>query len=135
MDKELVKKYIASYATQSIKTRAIVIYNSNALKFQAIDYNEKIAKYTVKGTKMYKVEIKNYDSKYMNIKCSCPYDWSSLCKHGLAALYHLEKNYKKISISEQITTANKMFSRKSSEPVEIFDAENITNSSLKKYYI
>lgn len=135
MDKEFIKKFISTYASQAIINRALAIYNSDALSLKKLDTKNKIAKYRVKGTKLYNILIKHYDNEYLNIKCDCPYDWSSLCKHGLAALYHLEKHHKKNIIVHKMYNANELIYRNPSDPVEIFDAENITSNTLEKYHV
>lgn len=132
MDKEFIKKFIAAHALPSIKTRAIAIYQDQKLKQISVDSANQMAVYKVQGTKIYSVVISNFSTKKLKINCNCPYDWSDLCKHGLAALYHLEKNYSRSNNNSQMSTQK--FKRKPSEYVEIINAENFTIETLKDYH-
>lgn len=131
MDKEFIKRYIDFHTQPQIKTRAIGIYKSNKLNLIEIDKENQLAIYKVQGSKLYSISITNFLNEKLSVKCSCPYDWSDLCKHGLAALYHLEKSYSKLK-STEIKASNKT-KREPNNFLEIFNAENFTKESLNLY--
>jgi len=50
---------------------------------------------TVEGTRDYTVTIRR-DKKTITATCTCPYDWGGYCKHIVATLIALSKNYPEI---------------------------------------
>ena len=47
----------------------------------------------VSGSDLYNVEIKFKGREIVNWDCDCPYDWGPVCKHVVAVLFAIRKNW------------------------------------------
>ncbi len=132
-----IQKYIDFYSEGRVKQRGIALYKQNRVKFLSYDADKNTIRYQVKGSKWYNVVIRNFhNNNLMEVVCSCPYDWGGICKHGVAALLHLQKNYKEVTRKKSqnnTTRPQKMIIRPPELPVEIFNAENLNKSLFNNY--
>ena len=58
----------------------------------------------VQGTEPYRVSMfVDADGELHEHRCTCPYDWGSICKHEVAVLYYLREKRKKAIRKQQVT--------------------------------
>lgn len=102
-----IKQAIRSGA--SFLGRANRILNSNGVQLKKLNREKAAAEFSVKSesswSKRYKVVIKDYNSPSMYISCSCPFNWSDICKHSVASLIFLRDE---IEIGENAVIRNEI---------------------------
>ena len=106
MKTSFIQQYIKFHASTTIIARGEKLYNSSAIQIADVNIDNDEANFTVQGTKLYNVRIIGLASNNIFTSCSCPYDWSSTCKHVVAVLLYLDnKDYKKPSLSKNIKSS------------------------------
>ncbi|NOY49679.1 MAG: DEAD/DEAH box helicase family protein [Chlorobi bacterium] len=88
----IVKKYIGFHCTDAIIKRGTDLFLKGAVSNEIFDKEHDRVFYSVKGGSKYKVVIENPLQTNMDTTCNCPYDWSSVCKHKVAALLYLDSH-------------------------------------------
>ncbi len=91
-----IKSYINFFGQPTIVTRGKAIFKNKDTKIfkQEISQDLLYAKYNVVGTSLYTVVVKNFLAANIESSCTCPYDFSSMCKHQVAVLLDLEERLK-----------------------------------------
>ena len=84
-----IKQYINFFAASEVKTRGKRLFENNAVTLQGYDEKRDTWQFAVKGTLNYRVKIKGTKSIALDTSCNCPYEWGSVCKHRVAALYYI----------------------------------------------
>ena len=70
--------------SNSLKSRGVEIYKASAFYNKVLDEKMKVFQVVVQGTKKYEVSL-DWRLSLMNGTCTCPYDWTPVCKHQVAA--------------------------------------------------
>ncbi len=109
LDKEQINNYISKNANSTIQRRALRLFKVGAVKSFETDehFNSTIVK--VQGGKLYSVTI-NYTGS-LRSSCNCPYDWGGICKHEVAALYHI-RDFATLEVKKITPPKNKKISLK-----------------------
>ena len=82
-------RYIKQSTTPSISNRGLSIYNKGkrGIVIKELDMKIQRASFVAYGTKTYDVQINNFLKGFGPItSCTCPSDWTELCKHRVAAI-------------------------------------------------
>src|SRR5690554_1013655 len=125
--KDNIARHIAFYSFDTVHRRARNLFKNDKVIFQNYDGKNDIWKFTVLGSKEYKVIIKGVNSLDIKHSCSCPYDWGTLCKHAAAALLYIAENLNKPSeIIEEVKVKQKEYRSGDNYGFEISDYKNIT---------
>jgi len=90
--KRIILEYISRHTPHNVIKRGERLYQQNAVYFIGYDSKKDTYRFKVKGSRFYNVEIKNLNKKKLDSKCNCPYNWSDVCKHQIAALFYLMNN-------------------------------------------
>jgi non-specific serine/threonine protein kinase len=87
-------KYVYNSGTDEVIRRGKKIYSSRFVELVDQDELSHSVNFRVRDdsyTTFYKVTVTKYDdAKLMNVRCSCPYNMSDLCRHEAAALMQLQ---------------------------------------------
>lgn len=135
--KEYIDKYVESHATTVVAKRGKQMYSSGKVQFE--DYSEKTDgwSFSVHGTMKYRIVILGVDKFDIDASCTCPFDWGSLCKHSIAAMYFISDNIgnqptllesKNGSSHSLLSSPNRHGAR---EGYEIQDYKSITTKFIK----
>ena len=136
---ERILNYLNIYATSDVIERGEKLFNKGCIEDAHINESGGSASFQVMGSKLYSVSISGLND-YIASNCSCPFDWGPVCKHQVAAMQHLIKEYGGEGKSKQRKTivdfrrkkpATKL--RSSSAPFTIKDFQLITNDIVSKY--
>ena len=87
--------YLRENCNPEVLRRGKVLFRNSAVHEMQYDPDLDEGKAVVSGTKLYNVSIHFLLDETNEIEsyCSCPYDWDSICKHQVAALYAFEENF------------------------------------------
>ncbi len=90
--KEHINRHINFYTSDAIASRGRQLYKKDKVFFD--EYTEKTDswKLTVLGSQKYRVLVKGVNNKDIQSSCTCPFEWGSICKHTVAALYFVADN-------------------------------------------
>jgi len=94
---KLTLEEIRMLCTESSFERGVEYFNQGLVR-NIEQFGNKITA-IVSGTKDYKVTIRLYKDDF-TAECTCPYNWGGYCKHIVATLIALSKNYEKIKESK-----------------------------------
>jgi len=91
----IIQRYISKRVRGTSKDRGRQLLKSGACKLITMNTEKERAEYEViseyQDATSYIVVITGFNHEQrINTQCSCPYDWGGMCKHEVAALYHLE---------------------------------------------
>ena len=149
VDFSYVRNYISDKATVASRQKGFVLYKSKKVTEISIskDYRNLIAK--VQGSMLYHVDVLIDGSKIRSSDCNCPYNYSGICKHQIAALYEFSDYLSKNTLNEIIDTSkrvakqgkivksrintskvNKLI-RNSGDNIEIPNYQNLTKKWIK----
>ncbi len=130
LSKDHIKSYIEQYASSTIRNRGRQIFRAD--RWQLVSYNEKKdeANFLVtssSGYGHYHTNVYNVSDNTINSDCDCPYDWGPICKHEVAVLMALEKEF------ESIVGTNYDIEAKVVDDIEtnIVDEKKDTNKATK----
>lgn len=128
-----IKQYINFFAPYEVKNRGLKLFENNAVTLQEYDETTDTWRFVVKGTQNYRVKIKNTQSITLDSSCDCPYEWGSVCKHRVAALYYIIDTLttgKKIEKRTASVKTNKRFGTRNGYLVDQY--KSITNKFIKE---
>ncbi len=136
--KDYIDKYVETHASDVVVKRGKQMYRSGKVDFE--DYSEKTDgwSFSVHGTMKYRILILGVDSLNIETSCTCPFDWGSLCKHSIAALYFVSDNIGNQStlLESKNSYSHSMLSSSSQvgarEDYEISNYRNITTNFIKE---
>ncbi|MFQ6084512.1 MAG: SWIM zinc finger domain-containing protein, partial [Candidatus Aminicenantia bacterium] len=94
---KLTLKEIRMLSTESSFERGMEYFTQGHVK-NIEQFGNKITA-IVSGKQDYRVTIRLYEDDF-TAECTCPYDWGGYCKHIIATLIALSKNYKEIKESK-----------------------------------
>jgi len=123
----LILEYISRYTPHNVIKRGERLYQHNAVSFIGYDSKKDLYKFKVKGSRLYDVEIKNLNKKKLKSNCNCPYNWSDVCKHQVAALFYLMNNE-----AGQLRNKKILPTRKKDESVIIENFKNLNNEMIDR---
>ena len=86
---EYIESYINFYADKKVIERGRKLYEEGAVEFLGYTIETDTNEFSVQGSKLYKVHVRNLKNRMVETSCTCPYSWGSLCKHAVAALLNL----------------------------------------------
>lgn len=129
--KTYIQQYITSRSSSAIRSRVNQLEINKLAINDANDFAQ--AEVLGSGGNLYNVEIKNYNSPYIESFCDCPYDWNSICKHEVAVLMQLSKQ---TNSSQKNKTDSKKYSKTAPyiiKPFKVIDAATIAAHSKINY--
>ena len=142
--------YAKSSATSQVYQRGKRIYETGEFQLQSLSLEQEEATYEVYGTKKYQTGVFDFLDPNGEIEsdCTCPSDWSAICKHEVAIILDLMARLKKDSESshqktkglpikilpvrkaKRVSGHNKQKSRKSTEPIELKGFNKINTQNI-----
>ena len=129
MYSQYINRYIQFHATDAVIVRGKKLCSQNHTTLLEFDDIKDSAEFTVMGSQLYRVRIKDFKINNITASCTCPYDWNILCKHSVAALLHLtEVLEKRLSLPEKVILATKR--KDASEPIEILQWKRLNREAL-----
>lgn len=114
---------IRSLCTSSSFERGMEYFREGRISQLQISGNEAIA--TVRGTRSYRVEI-DLDGDFES-SCTCPYDFGGYCKHTIATLIALSKEY------DAIVSRSESETRRLDAALRGVDAEQLRDFLKKEF--
>ncbi len=103
MIKAKIDKYLRENCSKEILKRGQSLFSNSSVSDLEYDPELDEGNAAVLGSKIYHVSVHFLLDQMSEIEsyCSCPYDWDSVCKHQVAALYALEEKFDKQSNIEK----------------------------------
>lgn len=125
-------KKIRSLCTAESFNRGMEYYREGRVRQLRLENGRVIA--TVAGSSNCAVTVKQ---KSLESDCTCPYDWDGYCKHIIAVLLTLSKDYEKLKITQKNDEAkiNDVLKRATNADLKNFlEDEVLRNASLAKRF-
>ncbi len=122
-------KYIKQNTTPAIISRGQSIYNrgKRGIIIKELDMDIQRASFEAFGTKTYHVEINNFLKGFGPItSCTCPSDWTNICKHRVAAIFLLNDYIKNPDSPIEALNEKESSFRNTREPFLLEDFDEIT---------
>jgi uncharacterized Zn finger protein len=90
--KEYIKRHVNFYTTSEVSKRGRQLYENDKVFFN--EYIEKTDswKFMVIGSQKYQILVKGVNSQSIHTSCTCMFEWGSICKHSVAALFFVSDN-------------------------------------------
>lgn len=92
LTEEYIKRHINFYATSSVASRGRQLYKDGSVVFDSYTERTDSWGFMVQGTLKYRVLVKGVNHHNIQVSCTCPFDWGSVCKHSIAALLFVSDN-------------------------------------------
>ncbi|MBI9061014.1 MAG: DEAD/DEAH box helicase family protein [Marinilabiliaceae bacterium] len=86
---EYITEFIELYTMDTVKQKGKKLYRDGRVTLQLYRKDLDTWIFSVKGSKMYKLHIRNLNNRYVETSCSCRFTGGSVCKHAVAALLYL----------------------------------------------
>lgn len=132
MSREYINRYIHFHAVENVIERGIKLYNNNAVDLVNLDLKLDKSEFIVLGGNTYHVNISDFLSKNIQTSCSCPYDWSVICKHTVASLLHLADILEKKPLEKEYPST--LNNRSTSNPLMIPNWRALNPSIIRKLF-
>ncbi|MEX2589429.1 MAG: SNF2-related protein [Chitinophagales bacterium] len=118
-------EYIQRHANSSSLSRGQAYMRQRKCKLLKYDEEKGQAKYEVRGSSLYTVNIKNLNTD-VETSCNCPYDFGGICKHQVAAVLDFVNKAKNLDalLEKKKQTVPK---RKSINPIQYKDYSSLEN--------
>ncbi|MEX0812564.1 MAG: SNF2-related protein [Chitinophagales bacterium] len=118
-------EYIQRHANSSSLSRGQAYMKQRKCKLLKYDEEKGQAKYEVRGSSLYTVNIKNLNTD-VETSCNCPYDFGGICKHQVAAVLDFVNKAKNLDalLEKKKQTVPK---RKSINPIQYKDYSSLEN--------
>ncbi len=86
---EYITEFIDFYTMDTVKQKGKKLYRDGRVTLQLYRKDLDTWIFSVKGSKMYKLQIRDLNSRHAETSCNCRYAGGSVCKHAVAALLYL----------------------------------------------
>jgi len=131
--KDYIDKYIGFYTTPEVKDRGKKLYKQGAVSLRLNQKELDIWSFSVEGSQLYKVQIRNLKNKNPETSCSCPYTWGSVCKHTVAALLYITDYNGDVEVSnEQVNVKDKLINKRDAIGYELSSFTKITEELINE---
>jgi len=134
-----IKNYIKLNSTDASNQKGYVLYMSNSI--EDVTYLDGGNNITAKvlGSMLYRTSVFLLSNGNIITSCTCPYDYSGICKHRVALLYYIAGDInsntidsKQIPITKQPSVTQ--ITQLTSEPKEILNYKNLNLQNLTSLY-
>lgn len=134
-----INDHINFHTSDAVKQRGKQIFKRDAAIFTSYSEKSDLYVFKVRGSILYEVHLKGIKNRSIETSCTCPFDWGSICKHAVASLLYVAKNYNSIQsnllqlipsneIKKPIVNTSK---RNASLAYQIKEYEIITSNFIK----
>ncbi|MGB3468451.1 MAG: DEAD/DEAH box helicase [Cyclobacteriaceae bacterium] len=126
MDVSLIKSLLTLSCNTNVSNRGKIMYSEGSVIVDKLTIQNTFLSISAKvqGSEMspYKVRIKIRNGRLENSSCSCPYDWSGICKHTAAVMHYIIAYLTarhNDELKRMIQPASELASRNTKEPLKI----------------
>jgi len=84
--RDYIDRFIKFKATDKVIAKGKDLYNEGRVNLTYKNDASDAWHFNVQGSQKYTVIIKDLNKKDAKTKCSCPFEWSTICKHTVASL-------------------------------------------------
>ncbi len=126
-------RYIKQNTTPGITNRGLSLYNQGkkGIIITEFDINIQKATFQAYGTKTYSVQINNFFKGFGPItSCTCPSDWTKICKHRVAAIFLLIDAIKNPDGAIEEQNQKESIYRNTRTPLLLPDFDEITSQKI-----
>ncbi len=87
--KEYIERFIQFRATDKVIQKGKDLYDEGAVNLTYKNDASDAWHFAVQGSQRYTVIIKDLNKGEASAKCTCPFEWGTICKHAVASLLYI----------------------------------------------
>ncbi len=87
--KDYIERFIKYRASEKVINKGKDLYNDGAVTLTYKSDASDAWHFSVQGSQKYSVIIKDLNKGDISIKCTCPFEWGTICKHSVASLLYV----------------------------------------------
>ncbi len=87
--KDYIERFIQFRATEKVIEKGKDLYDEGAVNLTYKNDASDAWHFAVQGSQRYTVIIKDLNRGELSAKCTCPFEWGTICKHSVASLLYI----------------------------------------------